>query len=99
MAEGEELFLRRGRCGGCGGRNGKWGHGLAFAHDGDAVDDDGGDGLVVGVAFDTGDGGYEQGGVFIAEAEDGVLAIEVGDGLFRDEELAAIGAAAGWAGP
>ena len=34
----------------------------------------------------------------IALAEDGVLAVELGDGVFGDEELRAVGAAARWAG-
>ncbi len=36
--------------------------------------------------------------MFIAEAEDGVFAVEFGDGSFRDKELAAVGATAGGAG-
>ena len=56
-------------------------------------------GLSFGVAFDACDGGYEQRGVLRRRlAEDGVLAVELGDGLFGDEELAAVGAAAGGAG-
>ncbi len=70
-------------------------HGLAFANDGDLVDDDRGDGLVVGVALDAGDGGDEQDGVGVALAEDGVLAVELGDGRFGDEELGAVGVGAG----
>src|ERR1700735_2393471 len=92
-----ELFWRRGRCGSGGRRNGKRRHGLAFAHDGDAVDDDGSEGLVVRVAFNAGDGGYDEGSVRIAEAEDGVFAIELRDGGVGDEELAAVGACPGGA--
>jgi hypothetical protein len=64
---------------------------LAVAHDSDAVDDDRGKGFVVGSAFDPRDGGYQQGRVFIAESEDGVLTIELRDRLFGDEELRAVG--------
>ena len=70
---------------------------MAFAHDGDAVDDDGGEGLVVRVAFNASDGGYDEGSVRIAEAEDGVFAIELRDGGVGDEELAAVGACPGGA--
>ena len=52
-------------------------HWLAVAHDGDVVDDDGSEGLVVAVALDTGDGGDEQDGVRVALAEDGVFAVEL----------------------
>ena len=34
----------------------------------------------------------------VALAEDGVLAVELGDGVFSDKELRAVGAAAGGAG-
>ena len=74
-------------------------HGLAFAHDGDAVDDDGGEGFVVGVALDAGDGGDEQDGVGVALAEDGVLAVELGDGSSVMKNWLAVGAAAGGPGP
>ena len=40
-------------------------------------------GFVARVAFDAGDGGDEQDGVRVALAEDGVLAVELGDGLLR----------------
>jgi hypothetical protein len=68
---------------------------LSFAHNGDAIDDNGGKGFVARVAFDACDGGYEKDGVRVTEAKDGVLSVELGDGLFGDEELAAVGAAAG----
>jgi hypothetical protein len=60
---------------------------LSVAHDGDAVDDYGSKWFVVGIAFDARDGGYEKGGVRVAETEDGVLSVELGDGIFGDEEL------------
>ena len=56
---------------------------------------DRGDGLVVVVAFDAGDGGDHQDGVGVALAEDGVLAVELGDGVLGDEELGAVGVGAG----
>ncbi len=70
-------------------------HGLAVADDGDVVDDDGGEGFVAGVAFDAGDGGDESDGVGVALAEDGVVAVELGDGVLGDEELGAVGVGAG----
>ena len=62
------------------------------------IDDYGCERFVVGVAFDARDGGDEQDGVRVADSEDGVLAVELRDGFFGDEELAAIGAAAGGTG-
>jgi hypothetical protein len=69
---------------------------LSVSHDGDAVDYDGVERFVVGVAFNAGDGPYKQHRVCVAESEDGVLSVELRDGLLRDEELATVGAAAGW---
>ncbi len=60
---------------------------MAFAHDGDTVDDDWSEWLVVRVALYPGDGSDEKGGVGVALPEDGVLAVELGGGVFGDEEL------------
>ena len=68
---------------------------MSFPHDGDAVDDDWGEGFVARVALDARDGGDEQDRVCVAEAEDGVLAVELGNCFFGDEELAAVGVRAG----
>src|SRR5258708_11953030 len=101
IAEARDLFgrrgcrwRRRGRGRSCGQRR----CGLSLAHDCYAVDHDRRDGLVVGVAVDVRDGGYEKDAVGVALAEDGVLAVEMGHGVLGDEELRAIGAAAGGAG-
>jgi hypothetical protein len=67
---------------------------LAFAHDGDVVDDDRGKGFVARVTLYAGDGGNQQGGVRVALAEDGVLAVELWDIGLGYEELGAVGAAA-----
>src|SRR6266851_6677866 len=85
----ENLLGRRGCGRGC---RGGWGcrerrHGLSLAHDGYAVDDDRRERFVVAVAFDVRDGGYEQDGVGVALAEDGVLAVELRYGVLSDEEL------------
>jgi len=71
---------------------------LAVAHDGDAVDDNRSERFVARVAFYARDGGDEQGGVGVALAEDGVLAVELWDLGFGDEELRTVGASSGWAG-
>jgi hypothetical protein len=102
IAAARGLFWRRRRCScwnclRCGCRWQRW-HSLAITDDRDAIDDDGGSGFIAGVAFDARDGGYEQRRVRVAETEDGVFAVELGDGLFCDEELAAVGAAAGGTG-
>src|SRR5215831_15528776 len=81
-------------CGCCGGwRLGR--HGLAFADDSDATDNDGFEGLVFGVAINAGDSGYEFDGVSVALAEDGVLVVELGHGHFGYEELTTISIGAG----
>src|ERR1700733_1204575 len=97
IAEAGRLFGRRSRGG---WSRGRWRcrrgrrHGLSFAYDGDASDDDRGDWLVVGVAFDARDGGDEEGGVGVALSENGVLAVELRDFGLSDEELRAVGAPA-----
>src|SRR5580692_5431163 len=96
MAEAGRLFGWRSSGGWCRGRHWRWRHGLSFAHDGDASDDDRGDWLVVGVAFDAGDGGDEKGGMCVALAEDGVLAVELRNLGLSDEELRAVGSTARW---
>src|ERR1700679_1671547 len=98
IAEAGRLFGRRSSRGwGC-GHHWRWRHGFAVAHDGDAIDDDGREWLVPLVALHARDGGDEEGGVGVALAEDSVFAIELRDFGFSDEELGAVGAAAGWAG-
>src|SRR5260370_39428193 len=83
---------RRGSRLGC-GRLG-W-HGLAFTHDGDVLDDHRGERFIFRRAVNTGDGRDELDGASVALAEDGVLAVELGDRLLRDEELGAVGPGAG----
>ena len=81
------------------GRRGGGGNGGAVGDDGDLVHDDGGAGLVVGVAVDAGDGGDEKDGVCGSHWPKMVcLPLSWGYGDLGDEELAAVGACAGGAG-
>jgi hypothetical protein len=68
---------------------------LAVADDGDAVDEDRGERLVILVALDAGDGRDQQDRVGVALAEDGVLATEFGNGVLGNEELRAVGVGPG----
>ncbi len=72
----------------------RW-HGLAFADDGDFLEHDGSQWLIVAVALDAGDGFDDIDAWLVALAEEGVVLVERFDGLLGDEELAAVGVGTG----
>ncbi len=87
-------MLRRRGCGGRGRRWRRWQR-LAFRDDGDLVEVDGREGLVVGIALDAGDGHDNKDAGWVALTKDGVVLVKRGGRLFGDEELTTVGVGAG----